>query len=161
MKEENHASDTQIQQYALSQARLDHSTVKHITQCAYCSGRVVWYQKIAGSVSATAGPVFDFELAQAVLAKLPAPKRRQSTTLVLICCVAICGIAAGLYALHDLDVWLLNAIAGPVATTIYAAVTACGGVFIFLMANLYWEYITNIRRMASTGRLQQNPGRTV
>lgn len=155
MKENEHLSDIEIQQYALGEAMLDTGLTKHIDQCAHCSGRAALYREMAIVIAATPEPVFDFELVPAILAKLPVRKSRHSPALILGS-IATISIMTCIFTFYYLNAVLLNAMLSNHGATTYAIVLTCGLLFIFLTADLWREHSHKLSKLHVSGTLQQN-----
>ncbi len=155
MKESEHLSDIEVQQFAVGEAMSDKDLTEHLDQCAHCSGRAALYREIAIVIAATPELVFDFDLAQAVLAKLPVRKPRHSPALILGA-IAIMSILTCIFTFYYLNTGLLNGILSNQGATTYAIVLTCGLLFIFLTADLWREHIYKLRKLNVSGTLQQN-----
>lgn len=152
MKTADHLTDIEIQQYVLDKGSSGIAAASHIAQCPHCSGRVAFYQKMVGGMSAMPAEAFDFNLAKAVLTQLPARKRRQGPERVFIACVSLAGVLAAIGLFYYLNTRLLNDLLWNSEVLICG--TVCCLLFAFLLANLWSEYVSKIRRLDATGSLQ-------
>ena len=71
-----HPSDWEIQEYARDKTVCSRSVVAHIEFCALCGLEVKNYQLLFSELGHQKQPVFDFDLSDAVLKKLPQSKSR-------------------------------------------------------------------------------------
>lgn len=161
MKNENHLTDVEIQQYAFGETRLDDGVTKHIGQCTHCSAREALYRKMAASIAVTSGLTFDFELVPAVLAKLPAPRPRQSQTRLTVASVAISGVLICIFSFYYLNKALLKGMSLDYGPSIYGIVVICALLFAWLTADLWQQYTRKVHKLNTSGILQQNLRRTV
>ncbi|MGG7664344.1 hypothetical protein [Dyadobacter sp. BHUBP1] len=152
MKTADHLTDIEIQQYALDARSSGIAAATHIAQCPHCSGRVAFYQKMVGGMSAMPAEAFDFDLAKTVLAQLPARKRRHGPERVFIACVSLAGVIAAVGLFYYLNTSLLNDLLGNSEVLIYG--TVCCLLFAFLLANRWHEYLSKIRWLDATESLQ-------
>ncbi|HWV29064.1 MAG TPA: hypothetical protein VN038_05405 [Dyadobacter sp.] len=159
MKTADHLTDIEIQQYALDARSSGTAAATHIAQCPHCSGRVAFYQKMVGGMSAMPAEAFDFDLAKAVLTQLPARKRRHVPERVFIACVSLAGVLTAIGLFYYLNTRLLNDLLGNIKVLIYG--TACCLLFAFLLANLWNEYVSKIRRLDASESLQHFRGAAV
>lgn len=159
MKTADHLTDIEIQQYALDKGSSGTAAATHIARCPHCSGRVAFYQKMAQGVSVVPAEAFDFDLAKAVLTQLPARKRRHAPERVFIACVSLAGVLAAIGLFYYLNTRLLNDLLGNCKVLNYG--TTCCLLFAFLLANLWKEYISKIRRLEATESLQHFRGAAV
>ncbi|MBO9611184.1 MAG: hypothetical protein J7619_00745 [Dyadobacter sp.] len=157
MKTADHLSDMEIQQYALDTGSADNAS--HIAQCPHCSGRVAFYQKMVGSISAMPAEEFDFDLAKVVLTRLPSRKRRYAPELVFLACVSLAGILATIGVFCYLNTGLLRELLWN-SKVIMGGVAGCL-LFSFLLTNLWKDYSDKIRALNAAERLQHFPGAAV
>ncbi|WP_342088136.1 hypothetical protein [Dyadobacter sp. OTU695] len=157
MKNENHLTDAEIQQYAFGETRVDEGIAKHLDQCTHCSARAALYREMAASIAATSELAFDFELVPAVLAKLPAPKpRRRSQIRLIVASVAITGVLVCIFCFYYLYNGLLKGMSLDYAPAIYGVAAVCALLFALLMADLWQQYTRKAQWLDTSGILQQN-----
>ena len=156
MKNENHLTDAEIQQYAFGEIRLDEVAAGHIDQCRHCSARVALYREMAASIPVISEPVFDFELVPAVLAKLPKPRPRQPQIRLIVATVAIMGVLIGIFSFYYLNKGLLTGVCLDYGPAIYSTVALCTLVFALLVADLWQRYTRKVHTLDTSATLQQN-----
>ena len=66
-----HASESDIQMYALTPDAVTATTAAHIEQCDHCRDTVASYQFIFGEIKEAPRPSFDFDLSSLVLQQVP------------------------------------------------------------------------------------------
>lgn len=159
MKTADHLSDIEIQQYALDAGSTGMANASHIAQCPHCSRRVACYQKMARSMSAMLADSFDFDLTAAVLAQLPARKRRYAPERVFVACVSLVGVLAVIGVFYYLNGGLLNGLSGNSEVVIYGAAGCL--LFSFLLFNLWNDYTGQVRRLGTAEGLQHFGGAAV
>nr|WP_295926370.1 hypothetical protein [uncultured Dyadobacter sp.] len=156
MKNKNHLTDAEIQQYAFDEIRLNDGVTTHIDQCRHCSARVALYRELAASIAVTSEPVFDCELVPAVLAKLPSPKPRQSQIQLIVASVAIMGVLIGIFSFYYLSKGSLTGVSLDYVPAIYGIVALCTLLFALLTADLWKQYTHKIHSLDTSTPLQQN-----
>lgn len=161
MKKEDHLTDTEIQQYAFGETRLDEGVTNHLNQCIHCSARAALYREMAASIAVTSKVTFDFDLVPAVLAKLLAPKPRQSQIRLIVATVAITGLLICISSFYYLNKVLLKGMSWDYGAAVYGIVAICALPFALLTADLWQQYLRKIHRMDTSGTLQQNLRGTV
>jgi hypothetical protein len=147
MKNENHLTDAEIQQYAFGEARLDEGVTNHLDQCIHCSARAALYREMATSIAITSKVTFDFELVPAVLAKLPAPRPRQSQMRLIVTTVAITGVLICISSFYYLNKELLKGMSLDHGPAIYGIVAICALLFALLTADLWQQYTRKVHRL--------------
>lgn len=89
---EAHLNDEEIQLFVTSQAELSSAKENHLLACHHCKSQVAAYQSILKSIKQEAIPAFDFDLAAAVIQKLPVEKENKSLgvfSILIVCCVGV------------------------------------------------------------------------
>ena len=66
-----HLSERDLQEAAQAAARLPAAQAAHLRGCRLCQGRVATYQHLFAAAAQLPPPAFDFDLAAAVVARLP------------------------------------------------------------------------------------------
>lgn len=92
-----HASESDIQKYAMDKSGCPPALIAHIDSCEHCRNEVKAYQLLFSALTEQSGPAFDFDLSALVLPKLPVSRHRLSADrfvagflVVFVCsCVAI------------------------------------------------------------------------
>ena len=63
-----HLTDEEIQEYVLDKSAVDKATSEHASTCEECKARVSDYQLLFAAIKQQPQPVFDFDLAELVMA---------------------------------------------------------------------------------------------
>lgn len=69
-----HLSEDEIQQLAMKMQKADPLQAQHLQGCAACKAAVASYQAIFTSLKVMESPVFDFDVEQLVMPRLPQPQ---------------------------------------------------------------------------------------
>lgn len=156
MKNGNHLTDAEIQRYALGEGAPDGGVTKHIEGCTHCAARAELYRGITASIAVAPKPAFDFELAPAVLAMLPAQKPKYSSTRAIMMCIAISGVLFCILSFYYLNSGLLHGVFLSSMSTAYGIVVSCALLLAFLAADLWRVHIRKIQKLNAPETLQQN-----
>ncbi|MDP4216778.1 MAG: hypothetical protein Q8927_11300 [Bacteroidota bacterium] len=68
-----HVSDLELQQYALDPTGCSKEAQDHMGSCALCQGEAATYRHLFNGLRDQPAATFDFDLAEMVLSRLPAP----------------------------------------------------------------------------------------
>ena len=71
-----HLTDNELQLYVMDKNQVDPELAEHILACDECREKVAAYELLFTAISEEKAPAFDFDLAEAVMAKLPVQKKR-------------------------------------------------------------------------------------
>ena len=95
-----HINDFDIQRFALREENFERAAAEHIKSCEYCSRKAEQYKLLFESIRRQEKPEFNFDLAGAVIEKLPQKKSAQSFEKLLayfFIIIAAVSISAFLY----------------------------------------------------------------
>src|SRR4051794_35225545 len=115
----SHATEEQLQQYALGDGGQNSGLSQHIESCATCLAAVDGYRQMFAAIAEQAPPVFSFDVAEMVVAALP--EKRRSVFPYLLSAILIAAIAIPGYLLKDN---LVNLFARMSHFFLYAAIAA-------------------------------------
>jgi hypothetical protein len=68
-----HPSDDELQQYILNGGPISNDVTAHINACEDCRARMETYRVLIMGIEQLPAPVFEFDLQELVLSRLPAP----------------------------------------------------------------------------------------
>lgn len=74
-----HLNDAEIQQYVLQKANCDIDNTEHIQHCTNCKIKAEQYSLLFEGIKHQEKPVFDFNLTDLVIAKLPKAQHKVSS----------------------------------------------------------------------------------
>jgi hypothetical protein len=95
-----HPSDEALQQYVLDPSACAPGEIDHIASCPNCREAAAAYRILADTLKELPAPVFDFDLASAVIAQLEKPperKRKESAVLTASLIALVAGVPAWLF----------------------------------------------------------------
>ena len=69
-----HLNDIEIQQYVLEKANFDIDIVEHMRHCTICAEKAAHYTLVFDEIEQQEKPIFNFNLADLVVAQLPKPQ---------------------------------------------------------------------------------------
>lgn len=142
-----HCSDSEIQAFVLQKNDCSAAIQEHMALCTDCAAKAQQYILLAEAIEAQPQPVFNFDVAAAVMAKLPAPQQKTAGEKLLIYAViAICILIAGIivYLFRNIFASMFNAI----NTMLYALVfTTVASLFVFLCIDMYRKYKAQMRAL--------------
>jgi hypothetical protein len=142
-----HCSDNEIQAFVLQKNDCSAAIQEHIALCTDCAAKAQQYMLLVEAIEAQPQPVFNFDLAAAVMHKLPAPKPKTAGEKFLIypaiiSCILIAGIIV--FVFRNIFISMFNA----VNTMLYALVfTTVASLFVFLCTDMYRKYKAQMRAL--------------
>lgn len=154
MKEEMHIPDSALQQYALEGHPPGTLAEAHMHQCRLCAARVEFYRNMARSVAGLPAHQFDFDVAAAVLAKIPPKHSKRPALPLLLTLAAITGVL-----LSILIPWYL--IPGVGDLPLHAELPTggllliCACLFVYLAMTFRLDYRSKIKMLKNAAFLQQ------
>jgi hypothetical protein len=95
-----HPSDEALQQYVLDPSACAPGEIDHIAGCPACRETTAAYRVLADTLKELPAPVFDFDLASAVTARLETPpesRRKESAVLTVSLIALVAGVPAWLF----------------------------------------------------------------
>lgn len=135
-----HCSDNEIQTFVLQKDDCSADVKEHMELCADCAAKARQYILLAEAIEAQPQPVFNFDVAAAVMEKLPAPQHKTAGEKIFMCAVIVtCILIAGMiaYFFRNIFTSMFNA----VNTMLYALVfTTVASLFVFLCIDMYRKY---------------------
>jgi hypothetical protein len=135
-----HLTDDDIQQYALNKATCEAGIVEHVQLCEPCKEKVTAYQLLFTSIKQQPVPVFDFDLAELVLTKLPQPKPKAVTETFWIYLPALAGILLAGGLLYMFREYITGLFTGITPLMIWLIVTAVLTILVILCIDMYKGY---------------------
>jgi len=142
-----HLTEEEIQQYVLDNAGSETRIINHIRECKACASLVVAYTSLFKAISEQPAPSFDFDIAESVMSKLPAPKEATATGkafLYGVITIAVIFISTLWFAFHEyLGSLFINIT--PLFT--YLIITAFATLTILLGIDLYRNYKTKLNAL--------------
>ena len=136
----NHLDDEAIQQFALDEAVCEASVINHINACEYCESRAATYRMMFAGIMQQPKPVFEFDAAELVLAKLPQAKpvfewNRLEPYMVVGIIATV--VIVTLYIFRNYVLTMLSGMAAYIMYTIAATVIT---VIIYHVYEMYKKY---------------------
>ena len=93
-----HLNDIEIQQYVLEKTNCDTDIVEHMQHCTNCEAKAAEYNLIFDEIQQQAKPIFNFNLADLVVAQLPKPQPKVANEkwffyfIIFILLFSVCAI---------------------------------------------------------------------
>jgi hypothetical protein len=135
-----HLTDEEIQEYILNKSAMDLSTNEHVSTCEECTAKVANYQLFFAAIKQQPQPAFDFDLAELVMAKLPAPKpvtAPGNSFIYIFVMVALASTGAALYYFRTFIASLFTSIT---PLLIYLTAVTLITLAVFLSMDMYKNY---------------------
>jgi hypothetical protein len=135
-----HATDDEIQAYALNPTHGEPQIVNHIAACKDCNAKAATYQLLITAIVQQPEPVFDFDLASTVLAKLPVAKPapvKKEMPGYMVAIIAVTALGIVLYLLRKS---LLDMLAGVSQMIVYTTVVTALAIAIFQGIEIFKKY---------------------
>ena len=93
-----HLNDIEIQQYVLGKENCDTEMVEHMQHCTNCAAKAAQYTLVFDGIEQQEKPVFNFNLADLVVAQLPKPQPKVANKkwffyfIIFIVLFSVCAI---------------------------------------------------------------------
>lgn len=142
-----HLNDAEIQQYALQKIDCDIYITEHIRHCANCQVKAQQYALLFEGIKQQEKPVFDFNLADLVIAQLPETQHKVSygnAFFYFIICIAI---FSGCTIFYFWGINLLSLFSGITPILSYLLITTVTGLLVFLCIDMYRKYLTKMKTL--------------
>ncbi len=135
---DTHLNDFAIQQYVLHESNTDQNT--HVKHCASCRIKVKQYEDLFRGIKTQEQPVFNFDLAGAVMAQLPkqsSPVADERVFYYLLAGIVIFAVGVVGYLFGG---ELLNLFYGLTPSLAGLIIVSSISMFIFLCIDMYRKY---------------------
>lgn len=142
-----HLNDDEIQQYVLQKAACDIDIIKHIQDCETCKLKAAQYTLLFEEIKQQEKPVFDFNIADLVIAQLPQPRYKDSTDklffyFIIFLCVFFLSII-----FYFLGNNLLNLFKGITPIVVALTITTAICLFVILCIDMYKKYQAQMKTL--------------
>ena len=142
-----HLNDAEIQQYVLQKTNCDFDITEHIQHCTNCKIKAEQYNLLFEGIKQQEKPVFDFNLANLVVAQLPKSQLKVSngkSFFYFIIFIASISFCIGFYLFGNNLLNLFQGIA-PMSGTLIIITGA--SLLIFQCIDMYRKYQTQMRAL--------------
>jgi hypothetical protein len=142
-----HCSDSDIQAFVLQKNDCSADVKEHMAHCTHCAAKAQQYMLLAEAIEAQPQPVFNFDVAAAVMAKLPAPQQKTAgKNLLIYGVIAICILIPGIIVYLFMNIFA--SIFHAINTMLYALIfTTVASLFVFLCIDMYRKYKAQMRAL--------------
>ena len=135
-----HLTDEEIQQYVLDSAASDMVITEHAISCEECKARITNYQLLFAGIKQQARDVFDFNLAELVVAQLPSPRPGIVSDNFLVYIFVLAAIILGCATLYYFRNDIVSLFTSIVPLIIYLTLTTVITLSIILSFDMYKTY---------------------
>jgi CHASE2 domain-containing sensor protein len=135
-----HLTDEEIQDYVLDKSGVSMTVTKHAGTCEECKAKVANYQLLFTAIKHQPQPSFDFDLAELVIAKLPAVKPVATNSNSFIYMFALAAIALTGAALYYFRVFIASLFTSITPLLIYLTATSIITLAVMLSMDMYKNY---------------------
>ena len=142
-----HLTDEEIQEYALDNSAVDKATREHASTCRECKARVSDYQLLFAGIKQQPQPVFDFDLAELVIAQLPSPKPVAAPGNSFIYIFVLAAIAITGAAIYYFRTYIATLFTSITPLLIYLAATTIITLAVILSMDMYRNYNRKMRAL--------------
>jgi hypothetical protein len=142
-----HLTDEEIQEYLLNKQAVDISTMEHASTCEECKARISDYQLLFAGIKQQPQPVFDFDLAELVIAQLPATKPVAAPGHSFIYIFVVAAIAIAGAAIYYFRTYIASLFTSITPLLIYLAATTVIMVAVMLSLDMYRNYNRKMRAL--------------
>ena len=134
-----HPSDELIQQYAADENIADIEILSHISACEQCSTSAANYRLLFAAIALEPKPVFDFDAAELVLAKLPGTAANYTKNKIPAYMTLI-SILVVILPLYFFRKFFIN-VAGGVSTAVLIIIAATAmAIVLYKTSGMYRKY---------------------
>jgi len=142
-----HCSDSEIQAFVLQKNDCSADVKEHMALCTHCAAKAQQYILLAEAIEAQPQPVFNFDVAAAVMAQLPVPERKTTgENFFIYAVIGSCILIAGtiVYVFRNIFISMFYA-----ANTMFYAlvITTVASLFVFLCWDMYRKYKAQMRAL--------------
>lgn len=155
---DQHLNEELLQQHLMEGIPLDSPARLHLETCSLCRQNLEAYRLVIKGLAVQEEPAFDFDLAAAVMAKLPAQKPACDKTFIWMIVAVIFVLAAALTASVQLDFSFMQFSKGPVLTGLML-ITGLGSLVFFLVSS--WQDFHKKISLLDGSQLQHKSPTTV
>ena len=135
-----HLTDDEVQQYASDTSNCEPNIVEHVEQCDKCKVKAANYQLLFSEIKQQAVAVFDFNLSELVIAKLPSPKHRLYPENVFFFLMILATIVLTGAALSYFRSYLTSLFTSTTPLVIYLTVTTVITLSMMLSIDMHKNY---------------------
>ena len=135
-----HLTDDEVQQFVIDQEHCEIRIAEHIHTCKDCKIKTEVYRSLIAGIKQQPQPVFDFDLAAAVLNQLPAAQTKTASerSVMWVLIIVLAGfLAAGTYYFRS---YIASMFEGLAAILIYLIVISVVTVIAALVFDMYKKY---------------------
>ena len=142
-----HLTDEEIQEYALDTSAVDMATREHVSTCGECKARVSDYQLLFAGIKQQSQPVFDFDLAELVIAQLPSLKPVAASGNSLIYVFVLAAIAIAGAAIYYFRTNIASLFTSITPLLFYLTATTIITLAVILSMDMYRNYHRKMRAL--------------
>ncbi|MBA4849293.1 hypothetical protein [Emticicia sp. BO119] len=133
-----HLTEAEMQQYALDSNSCTETIVTHINHCAYCQQEAMIYKLMFHRIEAQEKAVFDFDLTELVMARLPQEQTTHDKSFLYIITTAII-IMSGVVS-YEFGNNIVDILSSLTPMLVSLVILASFGVMIFFGVDMYQRY---------------------
>ncbi len=142
-----HLSDAAIQQYILQKTNSDPDVIEHIESCANCKTRAEQYSILFEGIKQQERPVFEFNLADLVMDKLPTPQHKLSYEKLFSYFIIFISIFVAVVILYFFGSNLLNLFSEIKPVLIGLVITTVTSLLLFLCIDMNRKYQAQMKAL--------------
>lgn len=144
---DKHLNDAEIQQYVFQKTNCGVDIIEHIQHCTNCKIKVEQYNLLFEGIKQQEKPVFDFNLADLVMQKLPKSQHKGSYEKLFsyfIISISFFFVCVVFYLFGNN---LLNLFLGITPILIGLIITTVTSLLVFLCIDMYRKYQTQMKAL--------------
>ena len=142
-----HLTDEEIQQYALNDTANDARIIGHAYSCEQCKEKIKAYQLLITGIQQQQQPSFDFDLAEMIIAQLPAPAPKAAKENFLLYGFGIAAVVITCFALYYFRKYVAILFESITPVFIYLVITIVITLSVLLIADMYKHYKKKIHTL--------------
>jgi hypothetical protein len=142
-----HLTDAEVQQYALKNSSCAFEISEHVQHCPNCKIRAELYSQLFDAISEQEKPIFEFNLADLVLEKLPKHEKKvinKNSLLFIMVFITVLLIYTFSYFFGK---QVAGVFAGMTPIIIGLLITTVTSILIFLCTDNYKKHLTKMQAL--------------
>lgn len=142
-----HCTEEEIQEYAISSNNCTLSIKEHMRVCSNCSSKAAGYSLLFKGIKEQERPLFDYNLAEAVLTELEVTAQQKPQGNIVISLLLFAALALSCVAVYLFHTYLANLLRG--ITPLMVQLSLCSFIIVTILVSIdmYKTYQKKIKAL--------------